>query len=352
MDPHMISRQRLTNQRIAANHLSHPTEVVRYMGAIQAQHYPMSRWAVGLRLIRTTDKEVKAAVDRGEILRTHLLRPTWHLVCPEDIGWMVVLTAPRIRTTLRSRHKQLGITPALAAKSNDVIARRIHDHGHQTRAALTQAFGEEGLPLEGNRMAHYLMLAELDQVICSGRSKGKQQTYALWSERIAKQQLPDREEALAELARRYFRSRGPATIEDFTWWSGLTRSDAKRATDICHADFEEFEAEGRVYLWTPAEEATGASGYGTFLLPAYDEFVIAYTDRSACLRPAYRDRTISRNGVFWPLIIRRGRVEGIWKRTTRKSDMAIDVDYFGRPSRMLEQEVSREWKRLASFYNP
>ena len=216
-----IRQQRLANQRIEGPVCRTPAAVVAWSGAVQAQEFDPAKWGVGLRVRDgATDADVARAVDEGRILRTHVLRPTWHFVTPADIRWMLELTAPRVRLRMATYWRQMGMDAKAFTRGTAVIERALGDGPCLTRAELGEQLRRARRPLAGFRLAHLAMYAELEGVICSGPRRGKQSTYALLSNRAPRTPKMDRDEALGELVKRYFQSHGPATVRDFVWWSG------------------------------------------------------------------------------------------------------------------------------------
>jgi hypothetical protein len=232
MDFKNIADIRLASQQIVATKCKTAKEVVAWMGAMQAQDYNMAKWAIGLRLPASMDEIIQETINSGEVLRTHILRPTWHFVAAEDIYWMLGLTAPQMKTLQRSRHKELGLTEKILAKSNSIIAKALSGGKHLSREEL-MALLEKSRIDTGNQKSYHLMhVAELNGVVCSGKINEKKQTYALLEERVQKPKSLTREEALARLAQKYFTSHCPATLQDFTWWSGLSAIDARHALEM------------------------------------------------------------------------------------------------------------------------
>ena len=209
-----------------------PKDIVSWMGAMQAQDFAMAKWAIGVRLKGSTDKSIQASLDKGEILRIHLLRPTWHFVSSDDIYWMLQLSAHKIKSSLKTRHKELELSEPLHNKTRTIIERMLSGGESLTRDELATEFLKAGIRTDENRLSHILFRAEMDGIVCSGALKEKKLTYSLLEERVPQKRELSNEEALAELAKRYFQSRCPATIQDFIWWSNLSKSDAKRAADL------------------------------------------------------------------------------------------------------------------------
>ena len=228
MEPNEIAKIRLFSQKIAGPAFSSPHEIVSWMGAMQAQDFLMAKWAVGMRLKDKTEEDITKAYNNGEIVRTHVMRPTWHLVAPEDIYWMLDLTAPAIIRLLKTRHTGLELSGEVISQSMKLFEEILFDEKNCTRDELTLELKNAKIRTDENRMSHLLLLAELNGLICSGPLKGNKITYTLLSERVTEKKTFTREEALANLALRYFSSHYPATIKDFSWWSGLSLTDARK----------------------------------------------------------------------------------------------------------------------------
>lgn len=316
---------------------------------MQAQDFNMANWAVGVRLPGTTQQDIAAAFNAGHILRTHLLRPTWHLVSADDVYWMLGLTAPRLKAAMKTRWKELELDTATCNRCISLIEQALGRGQHLTREALMAMLEEAGISTAGQRSAHIMFYAELEQVVCSGISQGKQQTYALLSERVPQKMLMPPEQALGELARRYFTSHGPATLHDFTWWAGLSATDAKKAVEIVKDGFSHVEVEGLVYYFSAALPDANPPKPSAYLLPAFDEFIISYKNRSASLRDENFAKVVSNNGIFWPVIVVKGQVAGVWKRAEKKNIVQVELAYFNKPSQAVVRLVQKAAKRLGLF---
>jgi hypothetical protein len=329
-----IAHARLHNQRLLSAGLQTATDVVRWFGAVQAQDYQGAKWALGQRMQSATDVALEHALAVGSILRTHVMRPTWHFVSPEDIRWMLALTAPRVNARLRSRHRELELDDQVFRRANRTLASALRSGRHLTRASLREALSRRGIAPEGQRLAHILMRAEMDGVICSGPRVGKQFTYALLEERVPQETRLTREEAIAELTKRYFTSHGPARVRDFTWWSGLTAADATAGLAMARPRLVESVVDGTAY-WSPASMPPAQHPPATaFLLPAFDEYLVAYTGREATLDPA---------------IVVEGRVVGRWKRTLTRASAVVALMPFAPLSRAQRRAVGEAAERYAAF---
>jgi hypothetical protein len=344
-----IAAFRLENQRLSESKLKTPGDVVARMGAMQAQDYEMAKWAIGLRLPGATIGRVQAALDRGEIIRTHLLRPTWHFVAAADYAWMLGLTGPRIRAVLRSRHRRMALTDAVIARSEAIFARVMGSGKFAGREALLAALEKAGIATGGNRGWHIFLRAELDGILCSGPDISGRWTYALSADRVPITKSLPKGEALAALAKRYFASRGPATLQDFVWWSGLAAGEAKQALESVKDELDSAEIGERIY-WSGDSGAPPAKKRGSaHLLPAYDEFLIGYRDRSPALSVDARKTAISSNGFFRPVILVDGRAAGIWKRTINGDDILVEASLFrtfGKDDRRLVETAVRKYGRF------
>jgi hypothetical protein len=279
-----IIHQRLINQQIAGTTLKKPQEIVAWLGAMQAQEYAMARWGIGLRLPGSNDAEVEKACNEGAILRTHLLRPTWHFVTPEDIRWMLVLTAPRIYALSSFMFRKLELDDRTFKRSSAVLEKTLRDGKHLTRLELNTALARAKIKADGPRLGYIMMRAELEGIICSGPRKGKQFTYALLEERVPTFKPIDKEESLVRLAHRYFTSRGPATLQDFATWSGLTVKDAKAGMNALDRNFIHEVLDGKEYIFLPSQKNV-KNPQTTFLMGDYDEYGMGYKDRTTIFNP-------------------------------------------------------------------
>ncbi len=343
-----IAEQRLLNQRLTRAGFRRAGDVVEWLGAVQAQEFEPAKWALGL---RTRDSVVSAetqqAFDDGLILRTHVMRPTWHFVSAADIRWMTELTAPGVHRRMSTYDRQLGLDDKLFVRGTGLIERALGDRNYLTRAELGDRLRAAGLALDGIRLAHLAMHAELEGVICSGPRRGKQSTYALVAERAPKAVRLSRDEALATLARRYFSSHGPATIRDFVWWSGLNTADAKRGLEMNKARCE--DAGGRTYWTIGASSRAAATDHLVHLLPVYDEYLVAYRDREAVPHGSLvinRNFRPSDSVIFQHTLVIAGHVAGTWRRTESSKSVAIDVI----PTRRLTRPERRAIDEAAGRY--
>jgi hypothetical protein len=343
-----IGLMRLAAQHVAGNKLSTVTEVVSWLGAMQSQDLNSAKWAIGARLPGSTEEAVEKAINEGVIIRTHLMRPTWHFITATDYPAILELTAPNVRATLKSRRKQLELTEEYFGKSNPALQRILSNQNHLTREELMTELSMTLPLLDSSRMNHVLLEAELDGLICSGKVKNRQHSFALRSERLMGNKTLDfnRDEALALLALKYFSSHGPATINDFNWWSGLSMSDCRKALELIKEKLTSEKEDNHVY-WFAAESMNSditakskkTANNSVHLLPAFDEFIISYKDRSAVLKFEDHSKTVSYNGVFRPVIVLEGQVIGLWNKTIKKDKLSLTTTWFITPDKSVKDQV-------------
>ncbi len=346
MNDAQLLNLRLNNQHLIKPIYNSASKLVNYLGAVQAQDFAMSKWAIGVRTVNTTQKKVEAAMNKGSILRTHALRPTWHLVSAEDIYWMLELTAANIKARMRTNDKKLGITEALFKKSNGIIEKALNEHEQLNRDEIIQLFNKHKIAVNENRLSHFLIRAELDAIICSGKIKYNKNTYALLAKRVTKKKTFKREEALGTLAEKYFISRGPATVADFAWWSGLSVTDAKKGLQSVQSVLEKEKINDAVYYFK-SPTGTFNTTSSVFALPAFDEYLISYKERSAMLHS--NKKNISANGIFWPVIIADGKVAGMWSRKIANDKLHIKTEYFIKPASAIKNDLIKSFNTYAGF---
>ena len=332
---------RLGNQRLAdgANANGGVGPLVAWMGAVQAQDYVGAAWALALRARGLTLEAVDRALAAGEVLRTHVLRPTWHFVAPADIVWLLELTGPRVKKLMRTYDHRLALDTRVYTRSRSVIERALEGGRQLTRSELAAALRKNRIEAAGQRLAHIVMHAELDAVICSGARRGVQFTYALVTERAPGARTLPREEALATLATRYFQSHGPATIKDFAWWSGLTMADARAAVEAAKIQAQVLNAP------PPLGRARGAH----YLLPNYDEYLIAYRDRGGFVDPATPRLALGPAMEYPHQVVLDGRVAGGWRRTMTKASAQVSLRPYATPTRPQSAALAAQARLLGTF---
>jgi len=349
MNQSEIATFRLQNQQITHPSFAQPKHVAAWLGAMQAQDYTHAKWAIGLRIPGSTDADIEAALDRGDIVRTHVLRPTWHFAAAEDIRWMLALSAPQVKAVSASVDSQLGLDEILFKKTNVLIHRALEGSKQLTREELMAELAKSGIVVNGQQAAHIMFQAELDAIVCNGSRRGKQFTYALLDERIPPGKMLDRPAAIAELARRYFTSHAPASLADFQWWSGLRAADARAGLEAMQPFLVKEVVENQT-LWLPNDfKPKKTEPLNLHLLPAFDEFLVGYTDRRAALDHSRKAQTITVNGIFKPVVAVNGWVKGIWKRTFKKDSVLIEKEMYEALTAAEHEAFETAAKRFESF---
>jgi Winged helix DNA-binding domain len=294
---------------------------------------------------------VNAAVAKGELLRTHVLRPTWHLVAREDIRWLLALTSSRIIAASASRYRQLGFDEQLLARSTSVIASALAGGDHLTRQELAVALATAGIDAtRDNGLAHLVMRAELDAIICSGAPRGGRQTYALLDERAPGSVVLSGDEALAELTRRYFTSHGPALAEDFAWWGGLTLTAARRGIELIGQGLAAETIDGKLYSFSPDPAAPKIDRPIVRLLPNFDEYIVSYRDRTHAFAAAVlEDKRFFRDYLSTHLVVVDGCAVGRWRRALTPTTVTIDLELAVQLEEDVGNELTKELDRYARF---
>jgi winged helix DNA-binding protein len=345
-----IARQRLHNQLITRSTFEKPEDVVQWLGAVQAQDYAAAKWAVGLRLPGTTDDAIDQAFAGGAILRTHVMRPTWHFVSPADIRWLLALTAPRVHAVNASWYRKLELDDAIIMSSNAVLAKALQGGKQLTRPELVSVLQQAGIATDDlQRFTYIMMRAELDGIVCSGARRGKQFTYALLDERAPQARTFDRVEALAEFVRRYFTSHGPATLQDFVWWSGLTVADARAGLEMVASQLMHEVVEGQTYWFSTSTPLAYELSQSIYLLPNFDEYTVGYTDRSAVFDVSDLTKFDARGNVLNPTIVLDGRVVGTWKRTIKKDTVMVTPSLFAPLNEVETRSFIESANRYGAF---
>ena len=348
MNTSEILKLRLYNSGLSNSQFKSAVDAVSHSGAVQAQDFSAAKWALGLRIKNSTDEDMEKAFNDGTILRIHVMRPTWHFVMPEDIRWMLELTAPRVKTLLANNNRKLGLDEALFARSNSAIVKALEGRTYLTRQELNAILADTGIGTDVQRLAHIITRAELDGLICSGPRRGKQFTYALLDERVGRSIRRSREQSLAELALRYFTSHGPAQLKDFSWWSGLTEKDARAALDMIKSGLNPTILNGKTYWFFPHAEMTVPDSPSALLLSIYDEYTIAYKDRGDISEERYIERMISMGNALTAVIVLNGKVAGTWHKAMKKNSVEISLNPLRKldntEREALESEVARYGK--------
>jgi hypothetical protein len=316
-----LARHRLTTTGLH-DPVGSPREAVRSLLAVQSQDFGPATWSVGQRC-GATDAEVRADVDDGRLIRTHVLRPTWHLVLPEDLRWLLALTGPRVEVKNAYYCRREGIDDELRRRTLCALATALSDGEPRTRAELADALDRDGIGLGGVAGSLLLMHAEQQALLCSGPTRGKHQTYTLFDARVPAAPERERDDMLAELVGRYLSGHGPATVADVVWWSSLTVADVRRALDVLGPGVTTVDVDGEEHL-VAADAPPPSPGPRVLLVQAYDEYVVGYADRRYREHPA-SPGTAAHQGSRHVVLLD-GRAVGRWRRTTTTRRVRIEVD--------------------------
>jgi hypothetical protein len=354
MNAQQIARRRIRNSRLTGDRFAAPDEAVRWHLAMQAQEYGPATWSIGQRSKGIGHADVDRALIDGTIVRTHVLRPTWHFIGRDDVRWLLALSGPRVQQGNAGRYRQLGLDARTLTRAEKVIASALEGGNRLTRDELAAVLERKKLDREGQRMPYFLMHCELEALICSGGRKGKQQTYALLDERVpAGGPRYDREDAVVELIRRYLTSHGPATVKDLSWWSGLTMTDIRAALEGLGDEVGAEELDG-LSFWSVSSERglRPAAVRGAQLLQTYDELVVGYTQSrfhgetvGELAREAWNDRTYP-SGAF----LLHGRVGGHWRRTIESKRILAAIHTYRDVTAADSRALEAEGRRFGRFF--
>lgn len=327
-----LPKLRLYNQKLTQNKSEKPEDVVKYLGAIQSQDYFGAKWALALRMNKTSDKKIDVAFNKGNFLRTHALRPTWHFVAPENIKWITKLNAPQVLKIMNYYNKKLDLNDEIFKKTNSIIQKALSGKNFLTREQLQKKLEENGIKVAGQKLGHIVAQAELDLIICSGPRIGKQFTYALIDEVAPNAKEYTREESILKLAEIFVVSRGPATIKDFAKWSGISLTESKLAFEKLKPKFKtEVLEDNKEYFYEEFSPSAISHLPSAILTPNYDEYVSSYADQNIFSKPEHRANLAKiGNALFWNHVVLDGMIIGAYKRTFTKNNVEIEFQLFSK----------------------
>jgi hypothetical protein len=347
-DPFIARRMRA--QRLSAPMPADPAAVVAWFGAVQAQEYQPSKWGLAQRAPDLTDAQIDRALADGTIIRTHGPRPTWHFIAQADARWVLTAVAPRVQLRSRTMYKTYEVDAAVMTRARRVIEKILGGGRFLTRVAVGQALADKGIDAKGIRLGLIMFVLELDQVVCSGPRQGKQFTYALFDERVRGALVLPPEEARTALAARYVASHGPVTVNDFVWWSGLTVGDARRAFESVSPALRTEQIGDHTYWSSPTEpRASRRTLPPVHLLPIYDEYFIAYRDRSPTAALLPTSAPADPMDSFTNLLCVEGRFGGFWRRTVSSKAVAVRLLPYRTLSRPHVDAAEEAAERYAAF---
>ena len=339
---------RLLSQQLICPQFNKPEEVVKHMGAMQAQEYRLMRWAVAMRTKKPSVKAFKKAFDSGQIIRLHLMRGTWQLVSAEDYWPLLELCSAKALAVIKGwmNSNKISIPNEEVMKIREILVQTAADKGSVTKEDFVEALAEKGIQMDEHRLSYHIRYAELSGTLCSGDLLPMKASYALTSNKVNTHVKLDRDEALAMLARKYFQSRQPATLEDFVWWSGLNINDCRRGIEILgdslHVETHGRASQRRDFYFTNGCRTRGFRKGKYLLIPPYDEYLIGYKSRDVILSPDYSHKAHNNSGIFQPVIAHDGVICGNW--TPFKDDLQATFfmgDY--------NDDLQEEWNRYMKF---
>lgn len=344
----LLARRLHSHSLTAATRFMQPHEAVAWFGAMQAQDYPQSKWAAGARCIAATDAGVEQAIVDKRIVRAWAMRGTLQIIAAPDVRWITQLVGPRlIATNAKSNVRRFGLDEAAFAKTLHALEKILRG-ACLTRREVFAALEAQGISTAGQRGYHILAHATLSGLICFGPWRDKQDAFVLLDEWLPATKPLVRDEALAEIALRYFRSHGPATAKDFAWWTGLTAADVRLALDGAKAQLQSLRIDEQIYWLHAANEATKIASPDVQLLAGFDEYLLGYTDRSLQLQAIQSPRVIHSNGMFLPAVVVDGQIVGTWRRAVAKGKLTVAPTLFAplnKPAlRALDDAVTRHGK--------
>lgn len=351
---------RLYNQLLAGNSFNKPEEVVYYMGAMQAQAFDMAKWAIGVRLPGSVNADIDEAINGFRIVRTHVLRPTWHFVAAEDVHWMLELTAPRLKPIYLNYGKYWQVEESFIHANFPKLIKLFEEEPHLTRQDIIERFPSTDAGMNSHIINQLLAHGELEGIIGSGIVTNNKHTYCLLQDRIPKPAPITKEDALERLARRYFTSHGPATIQDYIWWSGLTATDAKKGLNLIKEDFISEEINGRTFWMKSGIKLPAPCTLSPvpLLLPPFDEYVVSYKDRSEIIDDRHYAKVMTKNGLFSPTIMLGGEIIGSWKKAARTKaarnkarGAGVELSFFNKTTKQTQQLYEAPAQAVKDFYN-
>ena len=336
---------RLLNQQLIAPQFNDPTEVVHYMGAMQAQEYRMMRWAVEMRTRKPSAKAFKLAFDEGKIIRLHLMRGTWQLVAAEDYWMMIDLCAPKAIAVTKGwmSSNKISIPEEELMCVRDILAQTAADLGSATKEDIVRVLAARDIKMDDHRLSYHIRMAEMSGTLCSGELLPMKATYVLTANKVKLTAKMDKDEALMHFTRKYFQSRQPATLEDFVWWSGLNISDCRKGIALLGDSIHVEKWRGREFYLTDDCRTRGFRKGKFLLIPPYDEYLISYKSRDIVLPPEHRHHAHNNSGIFQPVIAYDGTICGNWSPFKDDCQATFFEDAFG------QENVNEAWHEYKIF---
>ena len=337
--------QRLLNQQLLSPLYGTPAQVVAHMGAMQAQEYRMMRWAVAMRTQKPSAQAFADDYNSGRIVRLHLMRGTWQLVSGADYWWMLGLFSDRSKKVINGwmRSSKITIDTEEYCRIRDILIDTAQCQRSVAKEDFVQALAVRNIVMDDHRLSYHIRMAELDGILCSGDLQPMKMTYSLASIKMGHPTDIDHETSLHEIARRYFQSHSPATLEDFVWWTGLTTTDCKRGIASLGKDIHIVHHNDQQFYILEGCRSEGQLQGSTILLPSYDEYLIGYKSRDLVLAPQHSHHAHTQNGIFFPIILRNGMAVGNWK--PYEQQLAATLFH----NRLAATTLQQQWEKYKQY---
>lgn len=331
-----LIKLRLASQAISQPRLAQPLESLRRLVAIQGQDYTQAKWAIGLRSA-TNEAQIEALIDQTQIVRTWLMRGTLHMLALSDLRWMLGLFAERLLHQRGRRHRELELDDATFVRSRSIVEQALSDAKRLDRRSLLALFEAEGISTAGQRGIHILQQISLQGVICQLNAAKNNPLFVLIDEISPPEDPLPNDQAMQRLALGYFRSRGPASLQDFVFWSSMPITACRRALESIASQLQSRSIGEQTYWMDRELEPSEPQPDSFYLLPGFDEYLLGYGQREAVLDPQHANQVVpGGNGVFFPIIVQQGKVVGTWKRSLKKDLLSVTTQAF-EPSSQIEQ---------------
>lgn len=342
---------RMYNHLLSANQLGEASEIVSWMGAMQSQSLDLAKWGIGVRMKDGRVGDINKSLNTAKIIRTHILRPTWHFVSAEDIHWMYDLSNDRLKPIYRSYIKGSGVNEDLVFRIACILDRILSSGEHFTKQELGDLLKIHNLESDSRHLDMAIFYAEIEGILVNGRLKGNKQTFTSFEKWVPRTQTMHRDDALGCLALKFFTSHSPATLDDFVWWSGLTLKECRNAIEMIKDKFVYETINGRLFLINNEIRTPDINENFVLFLPPFDEFVVSYKNRSELIDDRHYGKVMTKNGIFSPTLMLNGEIIGSWKKRMKGREVSIDLSFFEKPTKIIEGLFLDEIKRLKSFYN-
>ncbi len=316
---------RLANQQLIEPGLTNPAELVAYMGVVQAQDYNGAKWSLGVRLPGSTDRGIEQALVKREIVRTWIFRGTLFFVSTADVRWMAALVGQRVIDSIQGRYRPLDLDEKTLNRCSDLIVKALQESPELTRKDLLDLIEKNGISTKGLRAPHILQRASLEGLVCQAAAIKNNPTYILMDHLPPQPAILSHDEAIVELAKRYFASHGPATLKDFAWWLGLPLAEAKIGLEGAQSPLIRENVNGQIYWLADPKPIVNGYAQSISLLPPADEYLLGYQDRSPIL-DARLAKMLSQGNGLNPFLVKDGKVVGTWRRTIGKKGVVVNVN--------------------------